>query len=77
VSERPIYWLGEERRPFNSPSVPSHSSLNITHKDSRREVLQLLGIIHAQSDPPDVEPAEASYRQALACAEELGMHRDR
>jgi hypothetical protein len=23
--------------------------------------------------PPEVEPAEASYRQALALAEELGM----
>ena len=29
--------------------------------------------IHAQSNPPAVELAEASYRQALALAEELGM----
>jgi len=35
--------------------------------------LRLLGEIAAQSDPPEVEPAEASYRQALALAEELGM----
>jgi predicted ATPase len=36
-------------------------------------VLRLLGIIHAQSDPLAFELAEASYRQALALAEELGM----
>ena len=36
-------------------------------------VLRLLGEIHSHSDPPDVEPAEASYCQALALAEELGM----
>jgi tetratricopeptide (TPR) repeat protein len=35
--------------------------------------LRLLGIIHAQSDPLAVELAEASYRQALTLAEELGM----
>jgi len=36
-------------------------------------VLRLLGVIHAQSNPPAVELAEVSYRQALALAEELGM----
>jgi tetratricopeptide (TPR) repeat protein len=36
-------------------------------------VLRLLGDIHAQSDPPEVEPAEVSYRRALTLAEELGM----
>ena len=35
--------------------------------------LRLLGEIAAQRDPPEVEQAEASYRQALALAEELGM----
>src|SRR5207302_2405880 len=34
---------------------------------------RLLGDSHAQSDPPEVEPAEAAYRQALALADELGM----
>ena len=29
--------------------------------------------IAAQREPPEVEPAEAHYRQALALAEELGM----
>ena len=35
--------------------------------------LRLLGEIASHRDPPDVEQAEASYRQALALAEELGM----
>jgi class 3 adenylate cyclase/tetratricopeptide (TPR) repeat protein len=35
--------------------------------------LRLLGDIAAQRDPPEVEPAEAHYQQALALAEELGM----
>ena len=35
--------------------------------------LRLLGEIALYSDPPEVESAEAHYRQALAAAEELGM----
>jgi tetratricopeptide (TPR) repeat protein len=35
--------------------------------------LHLLGDIAARRDPPESEPAEAHYRQALALAEELGM----
>jgi len=35
--------------------------------------LHQLGTVHAHADPPDVERAEASYRQALALADELGM----
>jgi tetratricopeptide (TPR) repeat protein len=35
--------------------------------------LRLLGDIAARCEPPQVEPAEAHYRQALALAEELGM----
>jgi tetratricopeptide (TPR) repeat protein len=35
--------------------------------------LRLLGVIHAQSNPPAVELAKTFYRQALALAEELGM----
>jgi tetratricopeptide (TPR) repeat protein len=34
--------------------------------------LRLLGDIAAHHDPPEVEAAEASYRQALALAEALG-----
>jgi tetratricopeptide (TPR) repeat protein len=36
--------------------------------------LRILGEIAAQRDPPTLEQAEASYRQALALAEALGMH---
>ena len=35
--------------------------------------LHQLGVVQAHADPPDVAPAEAHYRQALALAEELGM----
>jgi class 3 adenylate cyclase/tetratricopeptide (TPR) repeat protein len=35
--------------------------------------LHLLGDTAAHRDPPESEPAEAHYRQALALAEELGM----
>jgi tetratricopeptide (TPR) repeat protein len=35
--------------------------------------LRLLGEIYAHRQPPAVEPAEASYREALALALELGM----
>jgi tetratricopeptide (TPR) repeat protein len=35
--------------------------------------LRFLGEIAAQRDPPEVAPAEDSFRQALAKAEELGM----
>jgi len=37
------------------------------------KVLHLLGEIAAHQDPPDAGPAEVSYRQAMALAEELGM----
>jgi len=36
-------------------------------------VHRLLGDLHAHRNPPAAEPAEASYQQALALAEELGM----
>jgi tetratricopeptide (TPR) repeat protein len=32
-----------------------------------------LGAVHAQASPPDVQPAEARYREALTLAEVLGM----
>jgi len=35
--------------------------------------LRLLGEIASRCDPPDLDQAEAYYRQALALAEELGM----
>src|SRR4029453_10764211 len=35
--------------------------------------LRLCGEIASQSDPPEIDPAEAHYQHALALAEELGM----
>ena len=35
--------------------------------------LRALGEIASHRDPPDTEKAEASYRQAMALADELGM----
>ena len=45
------------------------------HKERGNEALALhqLGVVQAHADPPNVAPAEAYYRQALALAEELGM----
>jgi DNA-binding winged helix-turn-helix (wHTH) protein/tetratricopeptide (TPR) repeat protein len=46
-----------------------------THKEGGHQAyaLRLLGDIAMQSGPADIESAEASYRQALALASELGM----
>jgi tetratricopeptide (TPR) repeat protein len=45
------------------------------HQERGKEAyaLRLLGEIAARREPPEREPAEAHYRQALALAEELGM----
>jgi tetratricopeptide (TPR) repeat protein len=45
------------------------------HQERSNEAyaLRLLGEILAHRDPPEVEPAEVSYREALALADELGM----
>ena len=51
----------------------------LTHARAHQErghqayALRLLGDIAARREPPEDEPAEAYYRQALALAEELGM----
>jgi tetratricopeptide (TPR) repeat protein len=44
-------------------------------KERGNEALALhqLGTVHAHAAPPDAEPAEAHYQQALALAEALGM----
>jgi tetratricopeptide (TPR) repeat protein len=49
--------------------------LSRTHQERGHEawVHRLLGDLHAHRDSPAVEPAEASYQQALALAEALGM----
>jgi tetratricopeptide (TPR) repeat protein len=49
--------------------------LSQEHKERGNQawVLRLLGEIAARRNPPQLESAETSYRQALAFAEELGM----
>ena len=37
------------------------------------QALFQLGAVHAQASPPDVQQAEARYREALTLAEALGM----
>ncbi|MBI3329574.1 MAG: AAA family ATPase [Nitrospinae bacterium] len=49
--------------------------LSHAHKEEGHEVyaLRLLGEIASHRDPPEVEKVEASYREAIALAEALGM----
>lgn len=49
--------------------------LSRDHKERANEdwAVRLLGEISSHQEPPDVETAEASYCQALASAENLGM----
>ena len=49
--------------------------LSRAHKERGYQAwaLRLLGEIAAHGDPPEVEPAEDHYRQAIALAGELGM----
>jgi tetratricopeptide (TPR) repeat protein len=48
-------------------------SRDLKQRGYEAHALRLLGEIAAHRGPPEVEPAEASYRQALALADELGM----
>jgi tetratricopeptide (TPR) repeat protein len=55
----------------------AHQALDLVRRQKTRgwEALALhqLGVVYAHADPPDAAQAEASYQQALALAEELGM----
>jgi class 3 adenylate cyclase/tetratricopeptide (TPR) repeat protein len=42
-------------------------------RSNQAYALRLLGEIAARREPPEIEPAEACYRQSLALADELGM----
>jgi tetratricopeptide (TPR) repeat protein len=50
-----------------------HLACDYKERGNEAYALRLLGDIAAQREPPQVEAAEAHYRQALALAEELGM----
>ena len=58
-----------------SPLASRALALVRTHQERGYEpyALRLLGDIATHRNPPEVEEAEASYRQALALADELGM----
>jgi tetratricopeptide (TPR) repeat protein len=62
---------------WEEASVLGQRALDLSraHKEQGHQAwaLRLLGEIAAQREPPEVEPAETSYRQAIALAEELGM----
>ncbi|MBI3329284.1 MAG: tetratricopeptide repeat protein, partial [Nitrospinae bacterium] len=69
------YWLAgrlEDAIQFAGRAL----DLSRGHKERGHQawVHRLFGEIASHRDPPDVEKAEASYRQALALADELGMH---
>ncbi len=68
------YLLAERREEaiqFAGRALALSSERNL--RGQQAWVLRLLGEIGAQRNPPEVEQAEAHYRQALALAEELGM----
>jgi tetratricopeptide (TPR) repeat protein len=52
-------------------------ALDLVRQHKRRgheaHALHQLGVVHAHASPPEVAQAEASYQQALALADELGM----
>jgi tetratricopeptide (TPR) repeat protein len=56
-------------------SVRQALEMTRAHKQpgGEAEALRVLGDIHAGHVPPDVEAADAAYRQALALADRLGM----
>jgi tetratricopeptide (TPR) repeat protein len=55
----------------------AHHALELARQQRARgdeaRALCQLGVVYAHADPPDVEQAEASYRQALVLANKLGM----
>jgi tetratricopeptide (TPR) repeat protein len=62
---------GEEARQH------AHQALDVARRQKARGdevcVLYQLGVVHAHTDPANVEQAEVYYQQALALAEELGI----
>jgi class 3 adenylate cyclase/tetratricopeptide (TPR) repeat protein len=75
-----LTWLGEAHlaaaRPDDAArAVERARELAHTHKErgALAYVLRLAGELAARRDPPAVEAAEATYREALTIASELGM----
>ena len=77
---RLVAWLSEVcRLAGRSEAAWQHArqalDLARQHKERANEAhaLHQLGVVHADTDPPDVTQAAAHYLQALALAEALGM----
>jgi len=75
-----LAWLGEAKRlagHLEEASTLAERALERALKQKERGhqawALRLLGEIAVQREPPEVEQAKASYRRALALADELGM----
>jgi len=75
-----VAWLGEAyllAGQFDKAYTQAQRALEFArvHQEQGHEAyaLRLLGEFHARHDPPEGEPAETHYRQALTLAEELGM----
>jgi class 3 adenylate cyclase/tetratricopeptide (TPR) repeat protein len=72
--------LGEGHRLAGRPDEAAHGArraleLARAHQERGHHAyaLRLLGEVAAHREPPEIEPAETHYRQAMALAEELGM----
>jgi tetratricopeptide (TPR) repeat protein len=72
--------LGEGHRLAGRLDEAAHganSALELAraHQERGHQVyaLRLLGEVAAHREPPEIEPAETHYRQAMALSEELGM----
>ncbi len=75
-----VIWLGEAHGlagRFDAATEQARRALALSHGQGERAhqayALRLLAEIASDRDTPDVKAAEASYREALALASELGM----
>jgi tetratricopeptide (TPR) repeat protein len=69
-----VYWRAGRYEEAQALAVQAYARAHETQEHgSQAWVARLLGAMHAQGDAPDVEQAEAYYRQAITLAEELGM----
>jgi tetratricopeptide (TPR) repeat protein len=69
-----VYWRAGRYEEAQALAVQAYTHAHETQEHgSQAWTARLLGEMHAHGDAPDVEQAEAYYRQALALADELGM----
>ena len=69
-----VYWLAGRYEEAQALAAQAYAHAYETQEHgSQAWTARLLGEMHAQGDAPDVEQAEAYYRQALTLAEALDM----